>query len=86
MKYSHVLTTDVDVYREIIAEEERQQQTIELIPSENYTSLAVREALSSSFTNKYSEGYPGKRYYTGQEHTDVIENLAIKLNPDAGLS
>ena len=78
MKYSHVLTTDVDVYREIIAEEERQQQTIELIPSENYTSLAVREALSSSFTNKYSEGYPGKRYYTGQEHTDVIENLAIK--------
>ena len=78
MKYSHVLTTDVDVYREIIAEEERQQQTIELIPSENYTSLAVREALSSSFTNKYSEGYPAKRYYTGQEHTDVIENLAIK--------
>ena len=78
MKYSHVLTTDVDVYREIIAEEERQQQTIELIPSENYTSLAVREALSSSFTNKYSEGYPGKRYYTGQEHTDVIENLATK--------
>jgi len=78
MKYSHVLTTDVEVYKEIIAEEERQRHTIELIPSENYTSLAVREALSSSFTNKYSEGYPGKRYYAGQEHTDIIENLAIK--------
>ena len=78
MKYPHVLTTDVEVYKAIIAEDERQQQTIELIPSENYTSLAVREALSSSFTNKYSEGYPGKRYYTGQENTDFIENIAIK--------
>src|SRR3989304_1914365 len=78
MKYPHVLTTDVEIYKAIIAEDERQQQTIELIPSENYTSLAVREALSSSFTNKYSEGYPGKRYYTGQENTDFIENIAIK--------
>lgn len=78
MKYPHVLTTDVEIYKAIRAEDERQQNTIELIPSENYTSAAVREALSSSFTNKYSEGYPGKRYYTGQENTDIIENLAIK--------
>ena len=62
----------------IKAEEKRQQETIDLIPSENYTSRAVREALGSALTNKYSEGYPGKRYYAGNEFADEVENLAIE--------
>lgn len=61
----------------ITAEEARQADGLELIPSENYASAAVREALSSVFTNKYSEGYPGRRYYGGQENTDKLEQLAI---------
>ncbi len=59
------------------AEIQRQKQGIEMIPSENYVSGAVLEALGSVFTNKYSEGYPGRRYYGGQENTDKIEELAI---------
>src|SRR5665647_1055029 len=51
---------------------------MELIASENYVSEAVLEALGSVFTNKYSEGYPGHRYYGGQKYTDVVENLAIE--------
>lgn len=62
----------------VLAEEQRQLQGLELIPSENYVSQDVREALSTVFTNKYSEGYPGKRYYGGQENTDKIEELAIQ--------
>ncbi len=58
-------------------EEERQSEGLELIPSENYVSQPVLEAMGSIFTNKYSEGYPGKRYYGGQEFVDVVENLAI---------
>lgn len=61
----------------IAAEEQRQANVIELIPSENYVSGDVRKALGSVFTNKYSEGYPGKRYYGGQENTDQLEQLAI---------
>lgn len=61
----------------IRGEEQRESDGLELIPSENYISKAAHEALGSCFTNKYSEGYPGKRYYGGQEFTDVIENLAI---------
>lgn len=61
----------------IAAEEKRQAEGLELIPSENYVSSQVLEALGSVFTNKYSEGYPGKRYYGGQEFTDQIEQLAI---------
>ena len=61
----------------IAAEAARQQNNIELIPSENYVSQDVLTALGSVFTNKYSEGYPGKRYYGGQENTDQIEQLAI---------
>ncbi len=61
----------------IKAEEQRQKEGIEMIPSENYVSAAVLEALGSVLTNKYSEGYPGKRYYGGQENTDQIEELAI---------
>ena len=61
----------------IVAEEARQAEGLELIPSENYASAAVREALASVFTNKYSEGYPSRRYYGGQENTDKLEQLAI---------
>ncbi len=61
----------------IAAEERRQREGLELIPSENYVSHDVLTALGSVFTNKYSEGYPGRRYYGGQEFTDQIEQLAI---------
>ena len=67
---------DPDVYKALKGEENRQRQGIELIPSENYTFPEVLAALGSVFTNKYSEGYPGRRYYGGQEFTDAIENLA----------
>ncbi|PIU21820.1 MAG: serine hydroxymethyltransferase [Candidatus Diapherotrites archaeon CG08_land_8_20_14_0_20_34_12] len=68
--------TDIDVYTALMSEMERQSYGIELIPSENYVSAAVLEAIGSIFTNKYSEGYPGKRYYGGNQFTDVIETLA----------
>ena len=67
-----------DVVAQLIAaEEQRQRDGLELIPSENYVSDAVLSALGSVLTNKYSEGYPGKRYYGGQENTDKLEQLAI---------
>src|SRR3990167_11034078 len=59
-------------------EEKRQREGLELIPSENYVSQDVLKANGSIFTNKYSEGYPGRRYYGGQEFTDKLETLAIK--------
>ena len=68
---------DPEVLRAIRAEELRQEDEIELIASENSVSKAVLAANASVFTNKYSEGYPGKRYYAGQIHVDEIENLAI---------
>lgn len=68
---------DDEVARLIAGEEVRQQEVIELIPSENYVSDDVLAALGSVFTNKYSEGYPGKRYYGGQTYTDQLEQLAI---------
>jgi len=61
----------------IAAEEKRQREGLELIPSENYVSRDVLDAAGSVFTNKYSEGYPGKRYYGGQDNTDKVEQLAI---------
>ncbi len=67
---------DPDIYRLIQREAERQHSQLELIASENFTSEAVLEATSSVFTNKYAEGYPGKRYYGGCEVTDEVENLA----------
>jgi glycine hydroxymethyltransferase len=67
---------DPEVYEAIRHETERQHGQIELIGSENFTSEAVLEATGSVFTNKYAEGYPGKRYYGGCEFTDVVENLA----------
>ena len=69
-------TNDPEVHAALIGEEARQRAGIELIPSENYTYPEVLAALGSVFTNKYSEGYPGRRYYGGQEFTDVIERLA----------
>ena len=68
---------DKTIYDLIQAEELRQEHAIRLIPSENYVSKAVREATGSCLTNKYAEGYPGKRYYEGQQITDQIENIAI---------
>src|SRR5204862_1443080 len=67
---------DPDIYEAIQHEVERQHTRLELIASENFTSEAVLEATGSVFTNKYAEGYPGKRYYGGCEFTDVVENLA----------
>ena len=67
---------DPEVHDALVGEEARQSAGIELIPSENYTYPEVLVALGSVFTNKYSEGYPGRRYYGGQEYTDVIERLA----------
>ncbi len=68
---------DPEIFAAIQAENTRQQQHIELIASENYTSPAVMQAQGSQLTNKYAEGYPGKRYYGGCEHVDVVEQLAI---------
>lgn len=68
---------DTTVADLIAAEEKRQREGLELIPSENYVSRDVLDAMGSIFTNKYSEGYPGKRYYGGQENTDKLEQLAI---------
>jgi len=67
---------DPEIFDAIRKETERQNSRLELIASENFTSEAVLEATGSVFTNKYAEGYPGKRYYGGCEHTDVVENLA----------
>ena len=68
---------DPDVAAIIDAERGRQTETLEIIASENYASAAVLEATGSVFTNKYAEGYPGKRYYAGNVHSDEIESLAI---------
>ena len=72
-----VQVVDPEVFAAIQAENQRQQEHIELIASENYCSPAVMEAQGSQLTNKYAEGYPGKRYYGGCEHVDVVEQLAI---------
>lgn len=69
---------DVKVAQAIKGEEQREHDGLELIPSENYVSRDVLDALGSVFTNKYSEGYPGRRYYGGQTYTDMVENLAIE--------
>jgi glycine hydroxymethyltransferase len=74
---SRIEVTDPDVYVAIRAEEKRQRNNIELIASENFASPAVMEAQGSVLTNKYAEGYPGRRWYGGCENVDVIEQLAI---------
>ena len=70
--------TDPDVYSALQGELRRQQDQIELIASENIVSKAVLQAQGSVLTNKYAEGYPGKRYYQGCEHVDITEKLAIE--------
>jgi len=73
---THIQQQDKEVADAIAGEEKRQAEGLELIPSENYVSKAVLEAMGSVMTNKYSEGYPGARYYGGQLYTDVVENIA----------
>ena len=75
---SHVEAQDPEVFAAIAGEERRQKENLELIASENYASKAVREAMACVMTNKYAEGYPGKRYYGGCEWVDVAETLALE--------
>jgi glycine hydroxymethyltransferase len=75
---SRIEASDPEVFAAIAGEERRQRDNLELIASENYASRAVREANASVMTNKYAEGYPGKRYYGGCQWVDVAENLAIE--------
>ncbi len=75
MKHENIKNQDAKVYEIIKKEEARREDTLEMIPSENHTSPAVLEALSSILSDKYAEGYPGKRYYGGNEHIDEIEAL-----------
>lgn len=75
---SYIQKQDEKIFEAIRGEEKRQKEGLELIPSENYVSQAVLEANGSVFTNKYSEGYPGRRYYGGQEFTDIVETIAIE--------
>ena len=71
-----LVRTDPQIHAALLGEERRQRAGVELIPSENYTYPEVLAALGSVFTNKYAEGYPGRRYYGGQEYTDAVERLA----------
>ncbi|HAW16270.1 MAG TPA: serine hydroxymethyltransferase, partial [Clostridiales bacterium] len=75
--YEHIKAEDPEIYSAICQELERQRDKIELIASENIVSEAVLEAAGSVLTNKYAEGYPGKRYYGGCEYVDIVEQLAI---------
>jgi glycine hydroxymethyltransferase len=77
-KQNTLAKTDADLWAAIQDENRRQEDHIELIASENYVSCAVLEAQGSQLTNKYAEGYPGKRYYGGCEYVDVVEQLAIE--------
>ncbi len=77
MKYEFLPSEDPEVFGILEKEKKRQNEEIELIASENYISPAVMEVMASVFANKYSEGYPGKRYYGGNQNIDELENLAI---------
>jgi glycine hydroxymethyltransferase len=77
-KYLHIKKVDPDICDSVINEDKRQSEGLELIPSENYVSQAVLEALGSILTNKYAEGYPGNRYYGGNQFVDEIEKLTIE--------
>ncbi|MCB1887531.1 MAG: serine hydroxymethyltransferase, partial [Rhodocyclaceae bacterium] len=77
-KQNTIAKSDAEIWDAIQAENRRQEDHIELIASENYVSWAVMEAQGSQLTNKYAEGYPGKRYYGGCEHVDVAETIAIE--------
>jgi len=78
MDFKHVRATDPAVADALLAERERQRNSLAMIASENHASRAVLEAQGSALTNKYAEGYPGERYYAGCEHADEVENLAIE--------
>jgi len=78
MNFNNLEKSDVEIYDLIRKEKERQNNTIEMIASENFTSLSVMEAMGSYFTNKYAEGYPSKRYYGGCHVIDEVESLAIE--------
>jgi len=78
MKYELLKQLDPQVYDALIGEEHRIQEWIDLIPSENYTYPEVLDLLWSVFTDKYSEWYPGKRYYGWNTYTDIVESLAIE--------
>ncbi len=78
MNLEELKVVDADVAAAIEAEMDRQNSHIELIASENWVSDAVMAAMGSPLTNKYAEGYPGKRYYGGCQCVDIVENLAIE--------
>jgi glycine hydroxymethyltransferase len=75
---THIEAQDPQIFAAIQNEDRRQRENLELIASENYASKAVREAMGCNMTNKYAEGYPGRRYYGGCEYVDIAENLAIE--------
>lgn len=77
MNIKNLVKTDKEIAFWVKKEEQRQKDVLEMIPSENYTSMAIREALGSALTNKYSEGYSAHRYYQGNRYIDEIETLAI---------
>lgn len=76
MDFKNIMENDSELYEIMGKEIGRQEGNIELIASENFTSKAVMEAMGSPLTNKYAEGYPGKRYYGGCEFVDMVEDLA----------
>ena len=73
---NHLKQSDPEIFSAVVNEISRQNTKLELIASENFVSLSVLEAVGTPLTNKYAEGYPGKRYYGGCEFVDVAENLA----------
>lgn len=77
INFEHLKNEDSEIYDAIQKEKKRQQDNLEMIASENFTSEAVMEAMGSYMTNKYAEGYPGNRYYAGCQNVDVSENIAI---------
>lgn len=82
MEYPYLKKEDEAIHAAVVGEAARQAKTLNLIASENYTSTAVREATASRLSEKYAEGYPGRRYYSGQEFADVVEELAIERATD----
>lgn len=78
LSYKNLSQYDPEIMNAVEQETKRQSEGMELIASENYVSRAVLEAMATVFTNKYSEGYPGHRYYGGQEYVDVVENIAVE--------
>jgi glycine hydroxymethyltransferase len=77
LNLDHLKASDPEIYDSILAELRREQETLEMIASENFTSIAVMQAMGSVMTNKYAEGLPHKRYYGGCEVVDRVEELAI---------